>query len=130
MSKNAALRDRHCASALGSGALPHAGKLLMAAARSARNGVLTGAALAALCGLGLQHACAATQTWTGAGADPTDFGLNTNWSNNTLPVTNGDIALFNGIAAGNLALVDTTSSFAGNSGEAGLTISLGSSQAG
>src|SRR5437867_1618814 len=128
MSKQALHRNRHCASPLGSTSRQQTRDRLNATVRSARRVVLAGAAVAALCGL--QRAGAATQTWTGAGGDPTDFGLNTNLSNNTLPVTNGDVALFNGLAAGNLALIDTTNSFPGTSGEAGLTISLGVSQAG
>ncbi|BCU77582.1 autotransporter-associated beta strand repeat-containing protein [Luteolibacter sp. LG18] len=79
----------------------------------------------------LDSAHAANQTWDGgASATGTDFGTAANWTNDTLPTTAGDTAIFDGQVAGNLVLSYTNTNFGGGAGQAGLGVSLTANQTG
>ena len=85
--------------------------------------------LAAL--LGATTVMAATRTWDGGtGGTGTEIGTAANWSGDTLPSVNGDVAQWDGTVAGNLVLTHGTANFAGSSGNTGVSLNLTATQTG
>ncbi|NBT14135.1 MAG: hypothetical protein EBS56_11255, partial [Planctomycetia bacterium] len=75
-------------------------------------------------------AFAQTQTWDGgSGGTGTELGTAANWTNDTLPSTNGGTAVWNGTTTGSLSLV-YSGGLAGSAGDLGLNFSLASGQTG
>ena len=75
-------------------------------------------------------AFAQTQTWDGgSGGTGTELGTAANWTNDTLPSTNGGTAVWNGTTTGSLSLV-YSGGLVGSAGDLGLNFSLASGQTG
>lgn len=70
-----------------------------------------------------------TRTWTGAAANPADFGAATNWSGNVVPsVSAGDVAQFDGSVAGALLLAYTNTAYSGSAGNGGILLNVTATQ--
>jgi fibronectin-binding autotransporter adhesin len=78
----------------------------------------------------ISPALAVTRTWDGGGVAGTDMSTAVNWSGDTLPNVNGDVAQWNGTVAGNLSLTWSGSNFAGSAGNTGVSFDITASQTG